>query len=247
MRFLRFSAGYGEGPLDGPGLDAAIREREGLRQLSRERVRAELMKLAAAPRAGEIVGACSEAGLLGILLGGVATAGASTRLRSSKAPATRRPTPCYASRPLASRSSRTLSDCAIGCASPTPNSSVWRRRRGLWRRFTGSCPATDALRALLFERGRVAARYAISLAHAEAGAPPDDPVFAAAWRFVCEAPGSPVLPFQGADIMARGIAQGRGVGAVLKTLQALWVRAGFPREPEILARLLDEALGAPRE
>jgi len=28
----------------------------------------------------------------------------------------------------------------------------------------------------------------------------------------------------------------------LKKLQALWIRAGFPKEPETLARLLDEAL-----
>ena len=32
------------------------------------------------------------------------------------------------------------------------------------------------------------------------------------------------------------------VGAALKTLQALWIRADFPREPEVLARLIDEAL-----
>jgi hypothetical protein len=38
------------------------------------------------------------------------------------------------------------------------------------------------------------------------------------------------------------VARGRRVGETLKTLQALWIRAGFPREPEALARLLDEAL-----
>jgi len=34
------------------------------------------------------------------------------------------------------------------------------------------------------------------------------------------------------------------VGEVLKALQAKWIRAGFPKEPETLARLLDEALNA---
>jgi len=29
---------------------------------------------------------------------------------------------------------------------------------------------------------------------------------------------------------------------VLKNLQALWISAGFPREPDALARLMDEAL-----
>ena len=52
LRFFRFSARYGEGALDAAGLSAAIRERDGLAILSRERVRAELLKLLAAPRAG---------------------------------------------------------------------------------------------------------------------------------------------------------------------------------------------------
>ena len=41
--------------LDREGLSAAIRAREGLARLLRERVRAELIKLIAAPRAGEVV------------------------------------------------------------------------------------------------------------------------------------------------------------------------------------------------
>ena len=36
------------------------------------------------------------------------------------------------------------------------------------------------------------------------------------------------------------------VGATLKCLQALWIRAGFPREPERLVELLDEALTTAR-
>ena len=62
-----------------------------------------------------------------------------------------------------------------------------------------------------------------------------------AWRFVSDTP-QPRLPFSGADIVARGVGPGQRVGVVLKNLQALWIRAGFPREPETLARLMDEAL-----
>ena len=75
-------------------------------------------------------------------------------------------------------------------------------------------------------------------------APPGEPArFASAYRFVSDTP-PPRLPFSGADIIARGVGPGQRVGAVLKTLQALWIRAGFPKEPETLARLLDEALKA---
>jgi poly(A) polymerase len=56
----------------------------------------------------------------------------------------------------------------------------------------------------------------------------------------------PALPFSGAEILARGVATGHQVGATLKALQALWIRAGFPQEPEKLAALLDEALARAR-
>ena len=71
LRFFRFSARFGEGALDAEGLAAAIAEREGLSILSRERVRAELLKLLVAPRAGEVVTTLCEAALLAPLLGGV--------------------------------------------------------------------------------------------------------------------------------------------------------------------------------
>ena len=51
LRFFRFSAEFSDGPLDAEGLRAAMRERAGLARLSRERVRAELLKLLVARRA----------------------------------------------------------------------------------------------------------------------------------------------------------------------------------------------------
>jgi poly(A) polymerase len=107
----------------------------------------------------------------------------------------------------------------------------------------GAPPPPGDLRALLFAHKRAAAQDGLTLAHADSGAAPDDPGFASAFRFVSDTP-EPSLPFTGADIVARGVRQGHRVGATLKILQALWIRAGFPREPDHLARLLDEALGS---
>ena len=102
-------------------------------------------------------------------------------------------------------------------------------------------PALGELRALLFERGRQGARDAISLAQVDSGAGAQGAGFTHAYRFVSDTP-VPRLPFGGADILARGVAPGARVGAALKKFQALWIRADFPREPEVLARLLEEAL-----
>lgn len=86
LRFFRFSADYAEGPIDSGGLDAAIRERDGLDRLSRERIRAELLKLIVAERAVEIVSLLQGGGLLLRLVGGVAELGRLARAARDPVP-----------------------------------------------------------------------------------------------------------------------------------------------------------------
>src|SRR5271170_2242074 len=71
LRFFRFSARFAASGLDPEGLSAAIRARDGLARLSRERVRAEFLKLLAAPRPGDIAQTMSESGFLEPILGSV--------------------------------------------------------------------------------------------------------------------------------------------------------------------------------
>ena len=71
LRFFRFHAAYGSGHPDAAGLAACIAGRDGLDQLSRERVRMELMKLLVAPHAAPTLTAMADAGLLLRVLGGV--------------------------------------------------------------------------------------------------------------------------------------------------------------------------------
>jgi poly(A) polymerase len=243
LRFFRFSAGYGEGPLDAEGFRAAVQEREGLARLSRERVRAELMKLLKARRAGEIVAQCCEAGLLGPLIASAANPSRLQRLIAVEAARAAAPDPL-------------LRLAALGLVIAEDAERLRDRLRlsnAEYERLANAAlalealhglsapPSLGSLRALLFERKRAGAQDALTLAHVDSGAAPGDRAFASAFRFLSDTP-EPTLPFTGADIVARGVAQGQGVGAVLKNLQARWIRAGFPREPEQLARLLDEAL-----
>jgi poly(A) polymerase len=79
------------------------------------------------------------------------------------------------------------------------------------------------------------------LTQAESEALPSDAAFAAADRVLADAP-ELKLPISGADLIARGAAAGRPVGQALRAFQALWIRAGFPTEPETLTRLLEEAV-----
>ncbi|MCC2113317.1 MAG: CCA tRNA nucleotidyltransferase, partial [Hyphomicrobiales bacterium] len=82
LRFFRFHAAYGRGDPDREGFLAAIRERDGLRRLSAERIGAEMRRLVTAPRAPETVQIMSEAGLLEIVLAAVPQIGAFSRLRA---------------------------------------------------------------------------------------------------------------------------------------------------------------------
>jgi poly(A) polymerase len=245
LRFFRFSARFSASEVDREGLSAAIRLRDGLAQLSRERVRAELMRLLVAPRASEVVQVMGECGFLELILGGV---GYTTRLSRLIVIEAERRTAGDALLRLA----------ALGVAIPEDADRLRERLRlanaeadrlrsaaaaliGL--HGIAAPPPFHGLRALLFNVGRQAAHDALALAESEA--PPADTAFAAAARFLTEA-GEPKLPISGADLLARGVAPGRQVGQALRAFEALWIRAGFPKEAETLARLLEEAVAESR-
>ena len=240
--FPRASA---QGDLDAEGFAAAIAEREGLAILSRERVRAELLKLLAAPRASEVVAEgerCRHSGR-------AARRESPTRrgCPAGAIEAARGETPDAMLRlaALAVGSRRTPSACASGCGCRMRNTRGWTRSRERWRRCTARrrrprsgicacCCSSAADKARATHHARRMSTPASRAAEAR---------FASAYRFVSDTP-QPQLPFSGADVVARGVGPGQRVGVVLKTLQALWIWAGFPKEPETLARLLDEALNS---
>ena len=217
--------------------------REGLARLSRERVRAELVKLLVAPRAGEVVQAMGESGFLEPILGGV---GYTRRL----------------SRLIAIEAERGLSGdavlrlAALGIAIPEDAERLRDRLRlanAETDRLKSAAealiglhgitapPSFHGLRTLLFSAGREVARDGLALAQAESEASSSDEAFATADRFLADAP-EPKLPISGEDLIAHGVGSGPLVGRALRAFEALWIRAGFPKEPERLTRLLEEAI-----
>ncbi|MEQ9518094.1 MAG: CCA tRNA nucleotidyltransferase [Parvibaculum sp.] len=68
LRFFRFHAHFGKGEPDAASLKACAEEREGLKQLSAERVQAELLKLLGADAAGAAIRQMAAVGILSLVL-----------------------------------------------------------------------------------------------------------------------------------------------------------------------------------
>ncbi len=238
LRFFRFSADYGEGPLDREGCSAAINQRNGLARLSRERIRAELLKLLCARRAAEVCAEMSASGLLDPL---IASAPNPARLRRAVVlsehlppdPLLRLAALCVALPEDAERlrEKLRLSNAETGRLEKAAQALI-----GL--HGIDAPPSSDELQLLLFRHGREAVSDALLLAQADA-LPGREGEWARARKFARETI-IPHLPFTGADMIARGISEGPAIGEALRELQTRWIKAGFPNDPASLAQLLND-------
>ena len=239
LRFFRFSAEYADGPLDGEGLRAVIGERAGLAILSRERIRAEVLKLLASRRAVEIVGVLSDTGLLARFIGGVGEIGRLARVADHERREGRAPDPV-------------LRLAALAVATPEDAERLRERLRlsndehdrlaaiaRLVTRLKSRAEPLDAItvRRLVADQGPGLLADALAIT---AGEP--RPVVAAearpaVRRFVSGEEPAPVFPLRGADVVARGVPAGPEVGEILAKARAAWIAAGCPAQAS-----LDEVL-----
>jgi poly(A) polymerase len=240
LRFFRFSACYGAGPLDAEGLSACIALRDGLETLSHERIGAETLKILAAPRAGSIAEIMAHSGLLAFL----PCAPWPARLRGLRAEGE----PGDGLLGLAALALHNEADVerlgeALRLSNAQKKKLVAAARAAAFWHGAREAPAPSLLREALYRFGADGALAGLALIRAEAGAAPDDLGFARAAAFLRDTP-PPRAPFDAADVTARGVKKGPGLGLALKKLQALWIRAGFPNDPQSIAQLIDEACAA---
>jgi poly(A) polymerase len=239
LRFFRFHAFYGDGHPDAEGLHAAIVARAGLAQLSRERVRMELLKLLLAPRAVPALAVMAESGLLGPVLGGVPYLASFANMGKVEAACGLWPD---ATRRLA----------ALGVWIPEDAERLWQRLRltnaeharlavmaADWWRVS---PAIgDAARALIYRIGPqgFAERVLLAWSRSDAAASNE------AWRDLALLPqrwSAPAFPLRAADFIARGVEKGPALGAALARAEEAWIAAGFPSDKAALAGLIESVL-----
>lgn len=230
LRFFRFHAEYGEGPLDPPGLSAAIAERAGLAILSRERVRAEFLKLLGATRAVEVVAAVSECGLIQPLIGGVVEIGRLARVARFEREEGFDPDPI---RRLAALAVMTREDAERLREALRLSNAEHERLAGYAEivarlRSLGGPLEPAEIRRLVVEHGAAALGEGVGAVRGEPRPVVTPEAEAALRRFARGDEPVPVFPLRGADLLERGVAAGPEVGTLLARARAAWLANGCP-------------------
>ncbi len=238
LRFFRFHAAYGRGELDREGLLACIRGREGLDRLSRERVRAELVKLLVAPGVVATLTAMNDSGLLTRVLASVAHLAHLERLVAIEQALA---LPPAAMRRLGVMAVTIVEDAERLRDRLRLTNSEFDRLISIaddwWR---GPPPIQNRARAMLYEAGPENFTDHALVGWARSHATVNDP----AWATYATLPqrwSVPVFPLRAADFMARGVAKGPALGAALATAEHAWIVAGFPTDPAAIDQIADQA------
>jgi tRNA nucleotidyltransferase/poly(A) polymerase len=239
LRFFRFQAAYAHGVPDAAGLHACIVAREGLRSLSRERVRAELMKLLVAPFAVPTLAVMAEAGFTTLLLGGVALLASFANMIKVEEAAFVAPD---AVRRLGALGVLVDEDAERLRVKLRLFNSESERLASIANRWWRVSPALGEAGAqvLLYRLGpaRYVDRVLIAWTRAPQGAA--DP----AWRALAALPtrwSAPRFPLKSADLIARGVPRGPALGAAMRAAEEAWIAARFPQDDTALDRLANDA------
>jgi len=243
LRFFRFHAAYGTSDHpDAAGLAACIAGRDGLEQLSRERVRMEILKLAVAPHAVPTLISMTDAGLLLRVLGGVSYLGSFENMAKVEAAIGAEP-----------NAVRRLG--ALGVAIPEDADRLWKKLRlanNEYERLASMGEGWGRISPLYGEKAAKALLYRLRpqqftdrvlLGWARSAATAHD----SEWHALATLPQrwtAPVFPLKAADFMKRGIAQGPALGAAIAAAEQAWVVGGFPEERRILDEIADTAANA---
>jgi poly(A) polymerase len=238
LRFFRFHAWYGEGTPDPEGLHACIRERAGIDSLSRERIRAELLKLLLAPHATPALALMTETGLLGNVLGGVALLASFENMVKVEAAVGVESDPVRRLGALgvwvAEDGERLAQRLRLSNADAERLTALDR-----WWRVSPE-PGGMSARALLYRLGPQLFADQVLLAWSRSAASAAD----RDWRALAELPrtwSAPEFPLKAADFMARGFAAGPALGAVMRAAEQAWIAADFPADAAAIQTIADRA------
>jgi len=244
LRFFRFFASYGRGPIDAEGLEACVEEREGLRGLSAERVRSELLKLLVAPRAYDALEKIQGVGLDGLITD-----------RRADLQRFRRYTELESAVGATANSINRLGalfadnvEEARRLAAKLRLSNIERRQLVLVAEPSKDADFTDerSRRVALYKLGVADYRSVCLMVWTRSAANLPDPEFRSAYVLPDQwQPGK--MPFKGADVISLGATEGLLIGNILKEFEDWWIASDFPVDRDLLkAKLIDLVAATPK-
>jgi poly(A) polymerase len=222
LRFFRFQASHGRGAPDADALAACRALKVGMAQLSRERVRSELVKLIAAPGAAAAVAGMDGIDLWPQTLPGVAVDVAAFRRWVSLAQLF--PSPAT---PMSGLAALAPLAPPAALAENLKLSAAERETLRLIRTHGRLCLEAATLREAVHRIGPKAfpAVLRASAAIEDAGGQAVRGLLALSAPILADPPRQ---PFRSADAAALGVAAGPRMGRVLKRAEASWIAAGLP-------------------
>jgi poly(A) polymerase len=222
FRFFRFHAFYGKNKPDKVGLDACVKLKSGLKKLSVERVRQELLKLLVAPQAIKTLQIMAESGVLKIILPYTEHWKMLDRMPADAMPRlfvlARAPQKLKEQLRLSNDDAARIA-AMVAAPDLSPALSDKERRR------------------IFYQLGAAGWRDAVHLSRAQSTAKLNDPQWLAlldlAHTWV-----PPRLPVTGTDLIGLGLHPGPKMGQILTALEDWWVANDFaPTRQDLMARV----------
>ena len=227
LRFFRFSARFAEN-FDASGLTACAAERDGLGQLSAERIGDEFSKILELESPAAAIEKMNECGILSEIWPTVADIAAFGRLKQ-----------------ISPGSSAALGLAAlwgeqgdgVRARLRLPNAVETRRGSAIKNaKLILPTMTENSAKAMLYRLGVEAWRDACDLAMARGA----DRAEIVTIRNLPDRWEAPVFPISGKDIIAAGVPKGPLVARTLKAVESKWIDAGFPSAAHVNAMLAGE-------
>lgn len=240
LRFFRFFAAYGSGPIDAEGLAAIDAEKDGLAGLSAERVRAETLKLVVAPRAFDALAEMERHAISRFVFGRPISLAAFAKY-------------CAIERVLEQPANAILRLAALAANDKQAAGDLARRLKlsnrerkllvtaGEGRQMRPPASDETRLRQMLYRCGPDAYSARVLMGWLGSNADPDDGAF----RRAAQLPqrwAVPEFPIKGSDIVAEGVAPGPKIGELHEALESWWVSEDFSPDAQALRRKLEELI-----
>lgn len=246
LRFFRFFAWYGSGRPEADGLRASARLKDGLAQLSAERVWAELKKLLSAPDPSRALLWMRQGGVLNLILPESEKWGidAIHGLMRTEADLGWQADPLLRLASIVPPDSVRMEEMG----KRLKMSNAERARLEAWARADAVKPelSEQALKKAIYRGSKQAVvdriRLAYAAARADAAGSDDAMIRAGGFARLLDAAeryDAPVFPVTGSDLLALGIEKGPGLGEALRSLETFWIDSGFSLDRAALLDKLD--------